>query len=74
MFAAMLNSYVEMFSDMMKKSKEIETSLKGMQANVTHLQKNKYSKEQRVLTQLQEIKLKNVGKTTLFLRIFPMQF
>ncbi|XP_036433440.1 interferon gamma related isoform X2 [Colossoma macropomum] len=77
--AAMLNSYVEIFSDMMKKSKEIEASLKGMQANVTHLQESKYSKEQHVLTQLQEIKHKNVNDMTIqggavndFLSVYDM--
>ncbi|KAL6460047.1 hypothetical protein MHYP_G00318060 [Metynnis hypsauchen] len=64
-FAAMLNSYVEMFSDMMKKSKDIEASLKGIQGNVTNLQESKYRKEQHVLMQLQEIKLKNVNDMTI---------
>ncbi|XP_066522893.1 interferon gamma related [Hoplias malabaricus] len=58
--AAMLNTYMDIFSDMLKKSKEVEASLKGLQKNVTHLRDSKYSKEQAVLKQLQEIKLINV--------------
>ncbi|KAI4876060.1 hypothetical protein NFI96_030109, partial [Prochilodus magdalenae] len=63
--SAMLNSYVEIFSNMLKESNEIEGLLKGIQASVTQLRETKYSKEQRTLEQLQEIKLTNVKNNTI---------
>ncbi|XP_053506430.1 interferon gamma related [Ictalurus furcatus] len=52
----MLNGYMDIFSDMLKKAKtvETETSLKELQESVKEL-KNKYNKEQAVWKQLHEI-------------------
>lgn len=59
----MLNGYMDIFSDMLKKAKtvETETSLKELQESVKEL-KNKYNKEQAVWKQLHEINTVKVRK------------
>lgn len=56
MLLRMLNGYLDIFSDMLKKAKnvETETSLKELQESVREL-KNKYKTEQDVWKQLHEI-------------------
>lgn len=59
----MLNGYMDIFSDMLKKAKtvETETSLKELQESVKEL-KNKYNNEQAVWKQLHEINTVKVRK------------
>ncbi|KAK3518115.1 hypothetical protein QTP70_033212 [Hemibagrus guttatus] len=56
MLLRMLNGYLDIFSDMLKKAKDVETesSLKELQESVREL-KNKYKIEQEVWKQLHEI-------------------
>ncbi|GAA6097236.1 interferon gamma related precursor [Tachysurus ichikawai] len=56
MLLRMLYGYLDIFSDMLKKAKNVETesSLKELQESVREL-KNKYKKEQEVWKQLHEI-------------------
>ncbi|XP_026779533.1 interferon gamma related [Pangasianodon hypophthalmus] len=56
MLLRMLNGYMDIFSDMLKKAKTVETenSLKELQESVKEL-KDKYKKEQEVWTQLHKI-------------------
>lgn len=63
MLLRMLNGYMDIFSDMLKKAKtvETETSLKELQESVKEL-KNKYNKEQAVWKQLHEINTVKVRK------------
>lgn len=65
MMAAMLNSYRSIFSAMLKESSEsqdknTEKSLEDLKTNVTCLWEKQYKKEDKVLKQLHEIKLKDV--------------
>lgn len=63
MLLRMLNGYMDIFSDMLKKAKtvETETSLKELQESVKEL-KNKYNNEQAVWKQLHEINTVKVRK------------
>lgn len=63
----MLNGYMDIFSDMLKKAKtvETETSLKELQESVKEL-KNKYNNEQAVWKQLHEINTVKVRKFFFF--------
>ncbi|KAG9280320.1 interferon gamma-related-like [Astyanax mexicanus] len=64
MYAAMLKTYEEIFADMMKKSTEVQNELKDLKNNVTQLMRN-YTKEQKVLHQLEEIRHKDVKNFTI---------
>ncbi|XP_072529583.1 interferon gamma related [Salminus brasiliensis] len=62
-FASMLNSYMDIFLDMLKN--EPDDSLKRIKNLVNHLRANKYTKEQSVLKQLQEIRHLDVKNFTI---------
>lgn len=73
MLLRMLNGYLDIFSDMLKKAKtlETETSLKELQKSVRELI-NEYKKEQEVWKNIQNI---NSVKVNIFCYLYnPQQF
>uniref|UniRef100_A0A4W4DM72 Interferon gamma n=1 Tax=Electrophorus electricus TaxID=8005 RepID=A0A4W4DM72_ELEEL len=59
---SMLNVYMDIFSDMMNKSKEKKAVLEELKKSVALLKANKYTKEQAVWQQLKEIESLEVRK------------
>uniref|UniRef100_A0A4W4DMP1 Interferon gamma n=1 Tax=Electrophorus electricus TaxID=8005 RepID=A0A4W4DMP1_ELEEL len=62
---SMLNVYMDIFSDMMNKSKEKKAVLEELKKSVALLKANKYTKEQAVWQQLKEIESLEVNNSTI---------